>query len=373
MESISPQPDCPSGYSIDVLENLEDKYKCNLCDHVLKNPCQNSCGHRFCKDCLDYGINNNLKCKNCQENNYFIKNKTFLDRAFMVEMNKLSAKCINNNCTWKGAFLDYKSHCNDCNFRLKSCKFNYCKEKYMDENEHKQNNINNHIDCLYELYKEFSNKICTITAVVTVLNREISTNGIREINNSDINNIEKIKSLEYRLTIEQTRNKELELRIKSLEMTSYNGTLIWKINDFAKNQLEAKSGRTSNIYSPPFYTSKTGYKMCGRLYINGDGMGKGTHISLFFVIMRGEYDALLKWPFVQKVTFMILDQDNKNHVIDAFRPDPTSSSFKRPNIEMNIASGCPMILSLSDLNNHGYVKNNTMFIKIIVDTDDLTV
>ena len=44
-----------------------------------------------------------------------------------------------------------------------------------------------------------------------------------------------------------------------------------------------------------------GYKMCARLYLNGDGMGKGTHVSLFFVVMRGAYDALLKWPFRQKV------------------------------------------------------------------------
>jgi len=42
--------------------------------------------------------------------------------------------------------------------------------------------------------------------------------------------------------------------------------------------------------------------MCARLYLNGDGMGKGTHVSLFFVIMRGAYDALLKWPFKQKVS-----------------------------------------------------------------------
>jgi len=42
--------------------------------------------------------------------------------------------------------------------------------------------------------------------------------------------------------------------------------------------------------------------MCARLYLNGDGMGKGTHVSLFFVVMRGAYDALLKWPFRQKVS-----------------------------------------------------------------------
>lgn len=41
--------------------------------------------------------------------------------------------------------------------------------------------------------------------------------------------------------------------------------------------------------------------MCLRLYLNGDGTGRGTHLSLFFVVMRGPNDALLRWPFNQKV------------------------------------------------------------------------
>lgn len=53
---------------------------------------------------------------------------------------------------------------------------------------------------------------------------------------------------------------------------------------------------------PAFYTSKYGYKMCLRIYLNGDGTGRGTHLSLFFVVMRGHSDALLKWPFNQKVS-----------------------------------------------------------------------
>lgn len=41
--------------------------------------------------------------------------------------------------------------------------------------------------------------------------------------------------------------------------------------------------------------------MCLRIYLNGDGTGRGSHLSLFFVVMRGQSDALLKWPFNQKV------------------------------------------------------------------------
>ena len=94
-------------------------------------------------------------------------------------------------------------------------------------------------------------------------------------------------------------------------------------------------------------------------------------MSVFFAVMRGEYDATLRWPFRQKVTIMLLDQDNVEHVIDAFRPDPSSSSFQRPRRESNIASGCPLFCSLTRLNNHAYVREDTMFLRIIVDTSDI--
>ena len=100
------------------------------------------------------------------------------------------------------------------------------------------------------------------------------------------------------------RNEHLILQqalFQALEQTTYDGVMTWKITDFAKKRQDAIAGRMSSVYSPPFYTSRTGYKMCARLYLNGDGMGKGTHLSLFFVVMKGRYDALLKWPFRHKV------------------------------------------------------------------------
>jgi len=40
--------------------------------------------------------------------------------------------------------------------------------------------------------------------------------------------------------------------------------------------------------------------------LNGDGTGKKTHIYLIFVVIEGEYDALLTWPFQQMVVAMKL-------------------------------------------------------------------
>ena len=77
-------------------------------------------------------------------------------------------------------------------------------------------------------------------------------------------------------------------------------------------------------------------------------MGNGRHKSVFFVVMRGQYDTFLRWPFRQQVTFVLMDQDNVENMIDAFRPDPSSFSFKRLRRETNIASECPGHVLLLD-------------------------
>lgn len=194
-----------------------------------------------------------------------------------------------------------------------------------------------------------------------------------EIDREQLNRLQaKVISAEESL---KRRNTPPEAGIQSSprdqEPNSFDGTLLWRINNVSAKMYDSFNEPEKSFYSPPFFTSRHGYKMCARIYLNGDGMGKGTHISLFFVLMRGEFDPLLRWPFRQKVTFMLLDQNNVEHVIDAFRPDPNSSSFQRPRRETNIASGCPLFLPLADLNNHSYIKDDALFIKVIVDCSDL--
>ena len=139
--------------------------------------------------------------------------------------------------------------------------------------------------------------------------------------------------------------------------------------------VDAQSERQTSVYSPPFYSSPNGYKMRARLYLNGDGNARRTHMSLFFVLMRGRNDAILKFPFNFKVTFCLYDQtSNQRHIIDSFRPDIRSSSFQRPRSEMNIASGVPKFVSLAMIQQEGnpYVRDDTMFIKVMVDFGDMS-
>ena len=182
---------------------------------------------------------------------------------------------------------------------------------------------------------------------------------------------QRMESIEHALALRNVTLADLEEYVKKQEFLSYDGQLTWKITEFGRKRSEAVNGQKVSFYSPCFYTSRYGYKMCARIYLNGDGIRRGTHISLFFVVMRGEYDTILRWPFRQRVTFVLLDQENVEHVIYAFTPDPNSSSFQRPRRETNIASGCPMFCSIEELNNHAYVRDDTVFFKIIVDTSDL--
>ena len=83
--------------------------------------------------------------------------------------------------------------------------------------------------------------------------------------------------------------------------TTDNGMSLWKMPQFSQRMEDARSGKYTSIFSLPFYSSRYGYKMCLRLYILGDGIGKSTHMSLFFVVMKGEFDAILQWPFTQGI------------------------------------------------------------------------
>jgi len=109
--------------------------------------------------------------------------------------------------------------------------------------------------------------------------------------------------------------------------------------------------------------------MCIRAYLNGDGTGEGTHLSIYFVLMRGEYDPLLQWLFNHEVTLMLFNQDQEDrHFEQTFKPNAQMNGFQRPMSDMNVASGCPEFVTLSVLENPSYVKNDVMYIKAIVNS-----
>jgi hypothetical protein len=110
--------------------------------------------------------------------------------------------------------------------------------------------------------------------------------------------------------------------------------------------------------------------MRARLDLYGDGDAQGTHMSIFLVILKGEYDAILTWPFDFPVIFCLFDQSGQGcHIIDAFYPDTRSPSFQRPCSKEKIASGILKYCPLAVMKQQGnyYIRNDRMYIKIMVD------
>ena len=104
----------------------------------------------------------------------------------------------------------------------------------------------------------------------------------------------KLELNETKIKLDETTSKlkkaeaRLEDRLSKLQT----------VGDFVKFQMPkfSKYHCTGKVWhSPPFYY-KEGYKMCLAVYANGIGNGASTHVSIAILLLRGEYDYLLKWP-----------------------------------------------------------------------------
>ncbi len=178
-----------------------------------------------------------------------------------------------------------------------------------------------------------------------------------------------VRSLQNQVANLSTELEDNRLQIAVLQAASYDGTFVWKIPESRRRRREAQAGKTLSLYSAPFFTSRHGYQMCLRVYLNGDGTAENTHMSLFFVVMKGEFDNILQWPFTHKVTFKLINQTGGRDIVQTFQPNPMSSSFRKPRSEMNNASGFPRFAPLSTLER--FVEDDCIFVKCIVDTTNI--
>jgi hypothetical protein len=88
--------------------------------------------------------------------------------------------------------------------------------------------------------------------------------------------------------------------------------------------------------------------------------------------MRGDYDESLHWPFDYSIFLYLYDtSSNDDHVVHTLIPDIESKCFQQLQLDENesikISEFCP--LSMLFDKEYAYVDNNTMFIKIFLDTN----
>ena len=219
-----------------------------------------------------------------------------------------------------------------------------------------------------ERYKEMLEVVSQLAKKVNS-NVSSSSHHVTEKNNADVN-ANKLTEKAISGIVEKMSDDfaDLDLRFQLHENSTHDGSLIWKINDFENRTNDAIIGKIRALHSAPCFTEKYGYKFCLRLYVHGDGMGRGTHLSLFLVIMKSEYDDILQWPFQKKIKFRLINQKDrsKDHV-EQMSPSKDSSSFQKPTKDMNIASGCPLFISLDRLESEGFLKNENLFLEVKVE------
>ncbi|KAG7266434.1 hypothetical protein CRUP_030657 [Coryphaenoides rupestris] len=175
------------------------------------------------------------------------------------------------------------------------------------------------------------------------------------------------------------RQEILELRREMEELSvSHDGVLIWKLGDYSRKLQEAKLRNNHEFFSPPFYTHRYGYKLQVSAFLNGNGSGEGSHLSIYIRVLPGEYDNLLEWPFAYKVTFSILDQSDPSlskpqHITETFNPDPNWKNFQKPCSARNsldestLGFGYPKFISHEEIKKRNYVRDNSIFLKASIE------
>ena len=126
------------------------------------------------------------------------------------------------------------------------------------------------------------------------------------------------------------------------------------------------------INTDPFYTAQ-GYKMTLIVYTNGHVSFRGTHLSVFIRLMRGENDHILSFPIngIFRIQLLNWRQDNR-HVEKILQFDESMPESYRLQVTTGeeAAGGYGLFdyLSHDELENSSdykeYIHNNTLCFKI---------
>ena len=168
------------------------------------------------------------------------------------------------------------------------------------------------------------------------------------------------------------------------------GQFTWRIENIREKIKLAQAGdqTASVIYSPPFYSMEAGYKLSLCIYPAGDN-NQG-FLSLYFVVMKGQFDEILQWPFQKRVYLSLLNtrysptslsrsvtcklihnlffffncRGNQNMTKD-IQPDPRLHYFYRPQNIRNVGYGYPKFIALPLIltEDSEFVENGALFLR----------
>ncbi len=134
------------------------------------------------------------------------------------------------------------------------------------------------------------------------------------------------------------------------------------------NYQKKKKDEVDFTYSP-FYTHTGGYHMAFNVIVDGVGSDQGTHVSVYALIVQGEYDQELKWPLPGSVTVTLLNQlEDCNHHTEKIHFE------KSDNAKVGSTWGLSDFIPHSELGhdpirNTQYLKDDTLYFKVSVNVE----
>ena len=101
-----------------------------------------------------------------------------------------------------------------------------------------------------------------------------------------------------------------------------------------------------------------------RVFLNGEGSNRGSYMAVFFQLLKGDFDAILSWPFDYRVTITLLGSNRAQDKVESFIPVGINKALDRPATEANKFLGYPHFLQLRDLDS--YIMDGTLFLKVAI-------
>ena len=136
-----------------------------------------------------------------------------------------------------------------------------------------------------------------------------------------------------------------------------------------------KEENEGDWYSNPVYSHFGGYKMCLRVDANRFGVAKGTHVSVYIYLMRGDNDDNLKWPFKGTIKVSLLNQleDGQHYTRELWSPGSNIPDNYRGRVTDGDRASkgreyhkfiSHQELSYQGNKNSQYLKDNTLFFRV---------
>jgi len=217
------------------------------------------------------------------------------------------------------------------------------------------------IDSINNVYVELNSKR-QMTEAKTIEIRE----QLKKFNEESVNILRRIENLSEMLMNMKILSDEIKSKpVTGPSLMDADDTYTLKIN-----LLPLLDDESLTIHSNPFQSSESGYRMRMSMTTQTDQQSKQRFILPSFVILRGNYDSILCWPFSFPIALCLVDLTGaQKHVRHSIKPESQAGIFGRPLDDANTPYQISHFYPIAKLveNGSNYVCDDKIFLRIHID------